>query len=167
MLVSRWKSPLACRAPRAGVLAICCALGTLACGTPEDPARIELRARLKQAAVLSDQDLGRMLDEVGRTVAGKTVRFIQDAVTGELDQTQRDVVLGMLANHVWVYDEGIRSSGNATVRVINAPGLSLYAEYSASRRLLVDVETFLPRRFEFSYEFPGMGDYALDLVIEP
>ena len=51
------------------------------------------------------------------------------------------------------------------MRVLNAPGISQYMEYSAMRRIMVDVETFLPRRFEFSYEFQGMGDYGFDLVV--
>jgi hypothetical protein len=138
-----------------------------ACRQPEDPARVEIRARLKQNAVLSDEELGRVVEMVGRAVAGKAVRFNQDAGTGELNQEQREVVLGMLTNRMGMYDEGLQVDRGATVRVLNAPGVSLHAEYSASRRLLVDVETLLPRRFEFSYEFAGMGDYALDLLIDP
>lgn len=147
------------------------------CATPEDPARIELRARLKQTAILSEQELGRMLNEVDRSIGEKVVRFTQNAVTGEpitvqlgtgeLNKEQREVVLGMLTNHNGVYDEGLSTVGDAPVRVFNAPGLSLHAEYSAARRLFVDLETFLPRRFEFRYEFPGMGDYSLELVVEP
>ena len=142
------------------------------CATPEDPARIELRARLKQTAVLSEQELGRMLNEVDRSIGDKVVRFTQEAVpgelsAGELSKDQREVVFGMLTNHNGVYDEGLSTSGDAAVRVFNAPGLSLHAEYSAARRLFVDVETFLPLRFEFRYEFPGMGDYSLELVVQP
>jgi len=136
------------------------------CATPEDPARVELRARLKQAAVLSAQDLTRLLDEVTRGVGEKPVQFSGDAGSGELTKEQRDVVLGMLTNREGVFDEGLRTIGAATLRVVNAPGLSAHPEYSAARRLLVDVETFLPRRFEFSYEFQGMGDYELDLAIK-
>lgn len=136
------------------------------CGEPEDPARVDLSARLRQDATLSAQDLGRALDEVSRSIAAKRVRINENAATRDLDQAQRDVVFGMLTNRSGVYDEGLRTSGGATVRVINAPGISLHHEYSAARRLLIDVETFLPRRFEFSYEFPGMGDYAFDLLVD-
>lgn len=149
-------------------LAGACVLASVAiagCAT-DDPARVELRARLKQTAVLSEQDLAGMLDEVSRSVGEKPVQFTRDAASGELTKEQRDVVLGMLTNRQGVFDEGLRASGGTTMRVINAPGLSLHPEYSASRRLLVDVETFLPRRFEFSYEFEGMGDYALELEIK-
>lgn len=144
------------------------------CAPPEEPARIELRARLKQAAVLSEEELGRMLNEVDRSIGDKVVRFTRDAAAGEpgaaggeLNKEQREVVLGMLTNHNGVYDEGLSKAGDAPVRVFNAPGLSLHAEYSAARRLFVDLETFLPRRFEFKYEFEGMGDYSLELVVDP
>lgn len=136
------------------------------CGQPEDPARTALRERLKQDARLTDEELGRELDEVSRTVAGKTVRFTQDGATRELNEEQRGDVLGMLTNRAGVYDEGVRVDRGATVRVINAPGKSLNSEYEATRRLLVDVETLLPRRFEFSYGVPGLGDYSLDLLID-
>lgn len=137
-----------------------------ACATPEDPARVELRSRMKQQATLSPADLSRMMDEVDRGIEGKKVQATRDAVSSELDATQRDVVFGMLKNREGVYDEGLGTAGGATVRIINAPGLSLHPEYSAARKLLIDVETLLPRRFEFAYEFAGMGDYALDLSIE-
>jgi hypothetical protein len=138
-----------------------------ACGEPEDPARAEIRARLKQDTVLSPEELGRVLDEVSVTLGSKTVRFNRDEVTGELDREQREVVFGMLTNREGLYDEGLRLERGETLRVLNAPGLSLHPEYSAARKLLVDVETLLPRRFEFKYEFEGMGDYTLDLLIDP
>lgn len=153
--------------PRVIAPCILLALIAAACAKPEDPARIELRARLKQQTLLSDEELVRVTDEVRGTIGDKPVRYTQDAETKELDKTQRDVVLGMLTNRVGLYDEGLKDVGGRTLRVLNAPGLSQFPEYSAARRLLVDVETFLPRRFEFSYEFQGMGDYAYDLEIEP
>lgn len=142
-------------------------LSTLAasCAAPEDPARVDLRARLKQQAVLTDEELGRVVTEVGKSIGDKPVRISQDGVTKELDAAQRDVVLGMFENRVGMYDEGLKDVGGRTVRVLNAPGISQYMEYSATRRIMVDVETFLPRRFEFSYEFQGMGDYAFDLLV--
>jgi hypothetical protein len=138
-----------------------------ACAKPEDPARAALRVRLKQSAPLSNADLGPALDEVGRSIAGRTVRAKTDTVTRELNREQLEVVLGMLTNHVGVYDEGLRTEGGTTLRVVNAPGVSASPEYSAARKLWIDVDTFLPRRFEFSYEFQGMGDYSFDLVVGP
>lgn len=133
--------------------------------TPEDPARVELRNRLKQQTVLTDDELGRVVTEVSKSIGDRPVRVAQDGATKDLDTSQRDVVLGMLTNRIGMYDEGLKEIGGRTLRVLNAPGLSNYMEYSATRRLLIDVETFLPQRFEFSYEFEGMGDYAFDLAV--
>ncbi len=137
----------------------------VSCGAPEDPARVELRNRLKQEALLTDDELGRLVTEVGKSIGDKPVRITQDGAAKDLDANQREVVLGMLANRTGMYDEGLKQFDGRTIRVLNAPGLSQYMEYSAARRLMVDVETFLPRRFEFTYEFQGMGDYAFDLTI--
>jgi len=147
------------------VLVVGTTLALAAC-TTEDPARVALRARLKEAPQMSQQDLGRALDEVAKGLAGKTLLVKVDAATKEMNQEQRDVVLGMLTDRIGVFDEGLRTDGGVTVRVLNAPGLSTNPEYSAARRLLIDVDTFVPRRFEFSYEFPGMGDYAFDLALK-
>ena len=146
---------------------ILAALLVSACAKPEDPARVALRARLQQTHPLSNDELGATLDEVGRSIAGRTVRAKDDTVTRDLNPEQREVVLGMLANHIGVYDEGLRRDGGVAVRVLNAPGVSANPEYSAARKLWIDVDTFLPRRFEFNYEFQGMGDYAFDLAVGP
>lgn len=137
------------------------------CAPPEDPARIELRARLKQPAVLTDEELGRLVTEVSKSIGSKPVKISQDGATKDMDAEQRGVVLGMFENRMGMYDEGLKELDGRTVRVLNAPGISQHMEYSAQRRIMVDVETFLPRRFEFSYEFQGMGDYAFDLVAGP
>jgi hypothetical protein len=137
----------------------------ISCTEPEDPARVELRNRLKQQALLSDEELGLVVTEVSKSIGDKPVRIAQDGATKDLDATQRDVVLGMLVNRIGMYDEGLKEVGGRTVRVLNSPGISQHMEYSATRRLIVDVETFLPQRFEFSYEFQGMGDYAFDLQV--
>ena len=42
---------------------------------PEDPARVELRARVQQEARLSEEELARLCDESIRTIEGKTFRI--------------------------------------------------------------------------------------------
>lgn len=138
----------------------------LACGRPEDPARVELRERLKQTTSLSNEELGRVRNEVGRAIEGKQVRIKEGAATREVNEEQRSVVLGMLTYPAGMYDEGLRQDGGTTFRVLNAPGESTNFEIEASRKLWIDVETFLPRRFEFVYAFPGYGDYSYDLIVE-
>jgi len=137
-------------------------LGATACARPEDPARTQLRTRLEQQDKLTPEEVGRVFDEVIRTLQGKQVRAVRDGVENDLVGEERDVVLGMLTDRVGVFDEGLRS----TTRVFNAPGLSTNPEIEAVRRLFVDVRTFLPRRFEFGYAFPSPDDYQLDLAVE-
>ena len=135
------------------------------CAPAEDPARAELRDRLKQEAPLSDADLARLREEVRKAMAGKT--FLKEgAAAPELDAAEREVVFGMLTDPAGMFDEGLRTKSGTTFRVLNAPGLSGNAEIEASRRLLVDIDTFLPARFEFFYAFPGYGDYSFDLVVD-
>jgi len=139
---------------------------TSACGSPEDPARAELRARLKQTASMSKEELGRVLDEVGRGIQGKTVKLKQGNETRELDEQQREAVLGILTYRAGVFDEGMRTTDGATLRIINAPGKSSNAELDAARRLLIDADTLLPRRFEF-ISGVASDEYAFDLVVQP
>src|SRR4051812_44041316 len=46
-----------------------------ACAPAEDPARVELRARLKQETRLSEAELGRLCDELARSIEKKSVRI--------------------------------------------------------------------------------------------
>jgi hypothetical protein len=120
---------------------------------------------LKQQEPLSADEIARVFDEVGRSLQDKTIRIARGTMATDLPARERDVVLGMLADRVGVFDEGLRSGGGRQARVFNAPGQSNNPEIEASRRLLVDVETFRPLRFEFAYAFPSPDDYAYDLEV--
>jgi hypothetical protein len=151
------------------VIRLACATTLLACFAAggcmprEDPARAELRARLAQQTPLSADEVRRALDQVGRELQGKSVQAVRGPDQVDLEGEQREVVLGMLQDRAGVFDEGLRSVGGAQARVFNAPGRSTNPEIEASRRLFVDIETLLPRRFEFAYAFPSPDDYAFDL----
>ena len=135
----------------------------ISCAQPEDPARAQLRARVRQEVRLSEEELARLCNEIIRTIEGKTFR-IKDGATRELSPEQRALVFDMLSNRAGLFDEGLRQDGGASYRVLNAPGLSNNAEIEASQRLSIDVETLLPLRYQFSYAFPGYGDYAYELI---
>jgi len=151
---------------RCALIVLLAALLIGGCAPPEDPARAALRVRLKQPPQLSQEELGRTLDEVAKALAGHTLLVKVEAATKEMNQEQRDVVLGMLTDRIGVFDEGLKTDGGTTLRILNAPGLSTNPEYSAARKLFIDVDTFVPRHFEFSYEFAGLGDYAFDLALK-
>jgi uncharacterized tellurite resistance protein B-like protein len=132
----------------------------------EDPQRAALRTRLTQNAPLSNVELAQLRAVVAAAVEGKHLRIREGAERRDLDPEERHVVLGMLTEPAGMFDEGLRQQSGETFRVLNAPGLSADAEIEATRRLWIDLETFLPRHFEFAYAFSGHGDYAFDLVVE-
>ena len=149
---------------RIAILAIA-ALSVADCAAPEAPERVELQARLGQEGQLSADEIARVFEQVDQAVQGKTVRISRGATTNDLDAAEREVVLGMLRERAGVFDEGLRSGGGRRARVFNAPAVSNNPEIEATRRLFVDVETFLPLRFEYASAFASPDDYSLDLIV--
>jgi hypothetical protein len=147
------------------VLVLLASVAFASCGPREDPARAGLRERLGRQEPLSAEEIARVLDEVSRTLEGRTVRIVRGSTKSELAAGDREVVLGMLTDRAGVFDEGIRAGGGRSARVFNAPGRSNNPEIEASRRLFVDVETFLPLRFEFAHAFQSPDDYSYDLNV--
>jgi hypothetical protein len=151
-------------------LAMMLTLATLAvsaCAPPEDPARVELRDRLRQEARLSETEITRLTDEVAKSIDKKTVRITVHDGTLTPQGDRRAEVFSVLHDRTGVYDEGLKREGGTTYRILNGPGDSDNAEIEATQRLWVDIETLLPRRYEFTYAFQGYGDYAFDLAVEP
>lgn len=151
-------------APAGALLLAGLAIG--ACTRAEDPAVAEFRTRLTQEAQLSPAELKQLRDTVNKAIAGRRVRIARDGVATEMDVSQRTTVLGVLAGPAGLFDEGLRQEDGETFRLLNAPGDSDDSEIEASRRLWIDTTTFEPRRFLFSYAFPGRGDYEYDLDVE-
>jgi hypothetical protein len=146
-------------------LVLVCLFEFVACSPAENPERTALLARLAREGQLSSEEIGRVFEQVDQALRGKTLRVARGATTAELGTAERDVVLGMLGDRAGVFDEGLRTGGGRQARVFNAPGLSTNPEIEATRRLFIDVETFLPLRFEFAYAFPSPDDYSLDLMV--
>ncbi len=73
----------------------------------------------------------------------------------------------MLSQPAGMFDEGLRRERGAALRVLNAPGRSTNAEIEAAQRLLIDIETLLPRRYQFDYAVAGPDDFAVDLAVSP
>ena len=137
-----------------------------ACAPRDDPERAALRTRLTQEPQLSQEEIGRVFEQVDRGLQGKTIRVSRGATTSDLGAAEREFVLGMLRDREGVFDEGLRSGGGRRARAFNAPAVSNNPEIEAMRRLFLDVETLLPLRFEFAYAFPSPDDYSLDLRVE-
>lgn len=136
------------------------------CAPSDDPALARWRTRLAQEARLTDEELGELRPFIAQQVRGRTIQIVEGATTRTLDEAQRAGVFDVLTLPAGVFDEGIRREGEGAVRVLNGPARSDNVEIETTQRLLIDVRTVLPRRYEFSYAFPGYGqDQAYDLVI--
>jgi hypothetical protein len=157
------------RGPAAARIAVLLllAIAVAACVRPEDPGRAELRARLKLDARLSNDELDRVRHQVSRAIAGKRFRITEAATSRDVSAQQQTMLFAMLDQPAGMYDEGLRRVSGATLRVLNAPGRSSHAEIEASQRLLIDVETFLPRRYQFDHASPDAADFAVDLSVAP
>jgi hypothetical protein len=138
-----------------------------ACQSPEQKARAAFSARLKQEQLLSRDEMVRLYQEIGRALEGKTITVRQGAVTRELNDEERAAVIGLLSVPELVGDRGVRVVDGATLRGVNANATPPTSEIDASQTLWIDVDTFQPRRYEFGYSMPGLGDYAYDLIVTP
>ncbi len=125
-----------------------------------------LRERASQEARLLDAELATFREEVARSIGGKKVSLSAVGMTRPLTEDERPMILGMLENPAGMFDEGLKTEDGVLLRVLNAPAESTNAEIEAARRLYVDVQTFLPKRFEFFHAFAGYEDYAFELTFE-
>jgi hypothetical protein len=142
-------------------------VGSLAACRSEDPARAAMRTRLKQETRLMPEEIRTFFDQIAPVIAGKKLTIKQGALTRALDEEQRTSVLGMLSDPGAVYDVGLRVDGKNVWRGLRTGGTPALAELDAMQTLWVDVDSFIPRRYEYEYSSPGFGDYAYDLTFEP
>jgi len=133
----------------------------------EDPARAAMRVRLKQDTRLAPDEIRALFETIAPVIAGKNLTVQQGALTRALDEEQRTSVLGMLSDPGAVYDAGLRLEGKNVWRGLTTGGTAALSELDAMQTLWIDVESFVPRRYEYEYSSPGFGDYAYDLTFEP
>ena len=143
------------------------AIALVACHAAEDPARQALRTRLKQEARLAPDEIHRWFDQIAPAIAGQKLSVREGALTRTLNDDQRTAVLGMLTDPRAVYDIGLKTDGKSAWRGLRTGGTSAMSELDAMQTLWIDVDSFLPRRYEFEYSSPGFGDYAYDLAFAP
>jgi hypothetical protein len=124
-----------------------------------------MRARLKEERRLSPDEVRALFDQIAPGVGDKKVSVKQGAVTRELSAEERTSVLGILSDPGRVYDEGVRREGNSIWRGLTTGATPAMSELDAMQTLWIDVESFVPRRYEFAYSSPGFGDYSYDLIL--
>ena len=126
-----------------------------------------MRVRLKEERRLTPDEIRAFFDQIAPEVADKKVRVRQGAVTRELSADERTSVLGILSDPARVYDEGLRHEGSGMWRGLTTGATPAMSELDAMQTLWIDVDSFVPRRYEFAYSSPGFGDYSYDLRFGP
>ena len=142
-------------------------VAALAACHSEDPSRAAMRGRLKLEARLTPDEIRQFFQFIAQEIANKKLSATQGALTRALDDQERASVLGLLSEPDAVYDAGMRSMGMTTLRGLKTGATPVLSELDATQTLWIDVDTFVPRRYEFEYSSPGFGDYAYDLSFNP
>ena len=149
---------------RAAAFLLTLCLIAVACESPEDATRARFQERLKTPGSLTNAEVNQLVSYTLAAVGGRPVRVRQQGAVRALDAKGRAEVLTVLGGGVPVSDAGIRSFDNRTLRGIEGPGTPTHSELDAAQTLWIDIDTFLPHRFELTYSLPGFGDYAYDIA---
>ena len=148
---------------RAAIVLTLCSMA-IACESPEDATRARFRERLQASAPLTHPEINQLVSYTLAAIGGRPVRIREQGAVRELDAKARAVVLAVLGGGAPVSDAGLRTADNRTLRGIEGPGTPVQSELDAAQTLWIDIDTFLPHRFELTYSLPGFGDYAYDIA---
>ena len=147
---------------RAAILTLC--LMAIVCASPEQATRAQFQERLKTSAPLTYPELNQLVGYTLAAIGGRPIRVRDQGTIRTLDAQKRAEVLTVLDGGPPVSDAGLRDADNRALRGIEGPGTPVHSELDAAQTLWIDVETFLPHRFELTYSLPGFGDYAHDIA---
>jgi hypothetical protein len=136
----------------------------VACESPEEAARARFQERVKAPATLTHPEVNQLVSYALAAVGERSIRVREQGAVRALDAKGRAEVLTVLSGTVPVSDAGIRRADNRTLRGIEGPGTPTHSELDAAQTLWIDIDTFLPHRFELTYSLPGFGDYAYDIA---
>jgi len=144
------------------LIAVC--LMAIACESPEEATRATFQERLETSAPLTYLEVNQLVSYTLAAIGGRPIRVRDQETIRTLDAQGRAEVLTVLGGGAPVSDAGRRNADNRTLRGIEGPGTPPHSELDATQTLWIDVETFLPQRFELTYSLPGFGDYAYDIA---
>jgi hypothetical protein len=136
----------------------------VACESTEEAARARFQERLRTSAPLTQTELDQLVSYARTAVGGRPLRVREQDAVRVLDAKGTADILTVLTGGVPVSDAGMRSADNRTLRGIEGPATPPHSELDAAQTLWVDIDTFLPHRFELTYGLPGFGDYAYDIA---
>jgi len=144
------------------LIAVC--LMAIACGSPEEATRAKFQERLKSSAPLTYPEVNQLVIYTLAAIGGRPIRVRDQGTIRTLDAQKRAEVLTVLGGGPPVSDAGLRNADTRALRGVEGPGTPVHSELDAAQTLWIDVETFLPHRFELTYSLPGFGDYAYDIA---
>ena len=130
----------------------------------QNPALV--RARLADAKPLTTQEIGLAVEAINGAIAQRSLTVIDGPQTAQVDDRTRPMLLLVLSGMVAVADLGLKTTSTGTVRGLRSPATPPRSEVGANQILWIDIDSLVPRRFEFLYDVPGMGDIAYDLVFK-
>ena len=150
-------------------IAVAAAIAMAGCASPEpeDPARAAVSDRLRQEAPLTTEELDHLRAEILRAIGDRT--FVIEGAVAEANPTlteeRRRAVFQMLTEPAGLFDEGLRDENGTRLRILNAPGWAPTSEIDAARRLWINVDTLIPARIAYSYNFPHAENYTYEVEI--
>lgn len=129
-------------------------------------ATVALRTRLAEPAVLRPEEVAALINQTSQAIDGRRLRVTDGTTSSAVDERGRDVLFVILSGTVPIEDVGLQLTAAGSVRGLRAPATPPRSEVGAKQTLWIEIATLLPRRFEFAYEVPGLGDVAYDLVFD-
>ena len=134
-----------------------------ACAGPD----AAIKARLREPRPLTRDEIAHTLAAVNRAMGGRLPLLRQGAVTRQMDEKERSAVFNVLADARDLEDVGPKTRDAAPMRGLRAPATSPQSEIEAMATVWIDAATLLPRRYEYAYAMPGLGDFSYDLTFDP
>ena len=151
-------------------LVLASAIAMAGCASPEpaDPARAKATDRLRQDAQLTIEELDHLRAEILRAIGDRAFAIEGDVAKANpaLAEERRKAVFSMLTEPAGLFDEGLRDENGTRLRILNAPGWAPTSEIDAARRLWIDVDTLIPVRFAYAYNFPSAENYSYEITID-
>ena len=120
-----------------------------------------VKNRLNASEPLTEDDIARTLEAVGRAMSGRGARVRQGALTRQLDEKERAQLFNVLGDPRGLADAGRRTIDGTMVRGLRAPATSPQSEIEAAGTVWIDVNTLLPRRYELTLAPQLAGVFAL------
>jgi hypothetical protein len=142
-------------------------VATIPAAAQESPRKADaLRTRLAESSVLPPEEVAALINQTRQVIEGRRLRVTDGTTSSVVDERGRDVLFVILSGTVPIEDVGVQPTPAGRVRGLRAPATPPRSEVGAKQTLWIDIATLLPRRFEFAYEVPGLGDIAYDLVFD-